>query len=184
MSTSLCERHYPLCQPFETVPMTLVNVSVKEFLESDSSHLRYMYFTSKCSHWQTESDFFCEGPHVLCVLSMTAPLEIWQPPLKEKIVTSLEVQEDETIVPKLVDGDRPLPWSQQVWGGFGLNQTAFYASLYGIDAGGFVLRSFRPCCCVRLTSWSSEDSIDPHASLWLSQSNVTAHWHYDCSHNW
>jgi hypothetical protein len=68
MSTSLCERHYPLCQPFETVPMTLVNVSVKEFLESDSSHVRYMYFTSKRSHWQNGSDFFCEGPHVLCTV--------------------------------------------------------------------------------------------------------------------
>ena len=43
----------------------------------------------------------------------TAPLESWQPPLKEKVVVSLEVQVDDSILPKYGDGD-VLPWPQQV----------------------------------------------------------------------
>lgn len=47
----------------------------------------------------------------------------------------------------------------------------------------FVLQSD---CVENDTSGSFAARIppEPHAALWMSQANVTAHWHYDCSNNW
>ncbi len=44
----------------------------------------------------------------------SAPLEAWQAPLKEQVVVSLEVQVDDTILPKYGEGEEVLPWTGQV----------------------------------------------------------------------